>query len=362
MKQLTKSTSGLLYEENFGENLSLLWDLVPNNLNRVRLNKDSVEILPGSERVEMLMPCPSNTEWVCQVNLSYAGRTSTESAGFVLKSITDNIAECELKGDTRELFDYLKMELDQESTFSLKASKDGQYWRDFGNSKMLDANRFGFFVNELTQYDPLVLKNITVCKNNFITIHDVPTDAVVVVYDSKGANITHKFIIKKENNVLVIDGSNMMFPISYLKVLFLDKDYKEISTSELNDIYGGDVFDFSYNMTFKIDGVVLDDNVHSLNIVSGPFSLYSVQITNNESYELKDKRLRIEASAMFNPGNIPVTIAETSSMDNVSNLDFKKELSLSFKAYENKIFYIKIEKVTNIPTIDSEYRFKISLV
>lgn len=362
MDQLTKSSSGLLYEEKFSENLSLIWDFVPNNLNRVSLKPSSIEILPGDERIEMLMPCPTGSAWACQTHISYAGRTSTESAGFILKSITDNVAECELKGDTSEMFDYLKMELDSESTFSLKASKDGLYWKDFGNSKMLDANKFGFYMNELTQHDPLILKSIVVCKNNFITVHDVPTDATVVVYDINDANITHRFIISKKNNKLVIDGSNMIFPIPYLKIKFLDKEFNELRVAELKDIYGGDTFDFSYDITFTIEGEELTNEDYSLDTVAGPFKLYAVQIMNNEDYDLADRTLKIEASSVFNPGDVPVTIAETTTLDNVTNLDFKKELVITLKAHENKNFYMKIEKTNNIPVLDSEYRFKISLV
>lgn len=362
MDQLTKASSGVLYEEKFGVGLSLLWDFVPNNLDRVKLNENSVEILPGNERVEMLMPCPASSGWLCQVHLSYAGRTSTESAGFILKSITDNVAECELKGDTRDLYDYMKMELDDTSTFSLKASKDGVYWKDFGNSKMLDANKFGFYMNELTQHDALVLKSILVCRNNFVTINDIPMQSTVVIYDANGANVTHRFIVNKLSNKIVIDGSNMLFPIPYLKIKFLDVDFSEIRVVEITDIYGGDTFDFSYNISFKIEGKELTNKDHHLDIVAGPFKLYALQIQNDEDYDIENKTLKIEASSIFNPGYMPVTIAETTTLDNVANLDFKKNLEISLKAHENKNFYMKIEKLNNMPVLDSEYRFKISLV
>lgn len=362
MDQLTKASSGLLYEEKFGVGLSLLWDFVPNNLNRVKINENSVEILPGEERVEMLMPCPASSGWMGQIHLSYSGRTSTESAGFVLKSITDNIAECELKGDTRELYDYMKVELDDSYVLSLKASKDGIYWKDFGNSKMLDANKLGFYINELTQYDPLVLKDIVICKSNFITISDVPSDSTVAVYDAKDANITHRLIVNKTNNKLVIDGSNMLFPIPYLKFKFLDKEFNELRVIELSSIYGGDTFDFNYDISFMIEGRELTNQGNSLDTVTGSYKLYSLQIRNDESYDLVNKTLKIEASSAFNPGHLPVTIAETTTHDDTPNLDFKRSLVVSFMSHENKNFFIKIERSNNAPILDSEYRFKISLV
>lgn len=358
---LTKSSTGLLYEEKFGENLSLLWDFVPNILSRVKLNKGSIEILPGEDRIEMLMPTPVDTGWVFQTHIHYAGRTATESCGFILKSITDNTAECELRGDTRELFDYLKMELDRESTFYLKASRDGLQWRDFGNSKMLDGNKFGYYISELTQHDPLILYDCVIYKNNFITVDDIPKGCTAIVYDKLGANITHKFILKHENGKLVLDGSNMLFPIEYLKIKFLDNEFNTIRESELENVYGGDVFDFSYNITVKIENETVDNNDHVLDTVMGPFKLYAVSIRNEESYDLKERTLKISASSAFNPGDIPVTIAETTSHDSMSNLDFNKQLKVTLKSYENKNFFIKIEKDQNLPLLDTEYKFKLTL-
>lgn len=362
MSQLAKSSSGLLYEEKFGGNPSLLWDFVPNNLNRVSLKADSMEILPGSERIEMLMPSPQQSGWVFQTHIHYAGRTSTESAGFVLKSITDNIAECELRGDTRELFDYLKIELADDSTLSLKASNDGKYWKDFGNSKMLDANKFGFYMNELTQHDPLILYDCIVYKNNFITVSSIPDDCTAVVYDATGANITHKFILKQENGKLVIDGSNMLFPIDYLQIKFLDSQFTEIRVTDLTNIYGGDTYDYSYDVEFKIEGVTLTNGPHALEEVKGPSKLYALIIENNEDYDLVDRTLKIEASSAFNPGDVPVTIAKTTAHDVTTGLVFSRQMVLTLKANSVNNFFIRIEKNPTLPLIDSEYKFKITLI
>lgn len=360
--ELAKASSGMLYEEKFGENLSLLWDFVPNVLDRVKLNTSSIEILPGEDRIEMLMPTPVDAGWVFQTHIHYAGRTATESCGFILKSITDNVAECELRGDTRELFDYLKIELDGDSTFYLKASKDGLQWKDFGNSKMLDGNKFGYYMNELTQHDPLILYDCVVYKNNFITIDDIPSECTAIVYDKLGANITHKFILKQESGKLVLDGSNMLFPIEYLKIKFLDKEFNPVRESELRNIYGGDVYDFSYKITVRIENQIVDNGDHVLDTVMGPFKLYTMNITNEESYDLKDRTLKISASSSFNPGDIPVTIAETTSHDNMNNLNFQKQLKVTFKSYESKNFFIKIEKNQNLPMLDAEYKFKLTLL
>lgn len=359
---LAKASSGLLYEEKFGENLSLLWDFVPNITSRVKFNQDSVEILPGEDRIEMLMPTPVDEGWVFQTHIHYAGRTATESCGFILKSITDNVAECELRGDTRDLFDYLKMELDKESTFYLKASKDGVQWRDFGNSKMLDGNKFGYYINELTQYDPLILYDCIVYKNNFITIDDIPKECTAIIYDKLGANISHKFVVKQENGKLVLDGSNMLFPIDYLKIKFLDSDFNTVRESELENVYGGDVYDFSFNVSIKIENKELGNGEHQLETVMGPFKLYAMSILNEEPYDLKDRILKVSASSSFNPGDIPVTIAETTTHESMNNLDFKKSLNVTLKAHENKNFFIKIEKNQNLPMLDTEYKFKLTLM
>ena len=362
MSTLTKSSSGLLYEERFGSGISLLWDLVPNQLDRVKINQDSVEILPGDDRIELLMPTPAETGWVYQTHIKYDGRTSTESCGFILKSITDNIAECELRGDTRDMYDYLKVELNSDSILNLKASKNGTMWRDFGNSKMLDGYKFGYYMTALTQYDPLVLYDCVVYRNNFITIDGISKDLTSVVYDAQGANITHRFVITHENGKLILDGSNMLFPIPYLNIKFLDPSFNVIKDVVLKDVYGGDVFDFSFNVTVRIEKQEVLNNTHHLDTVVGPYKLYALSVTNEENYELTNRKLSIQAASSFNPGDLPVTIASTTSHDVVTNLDFKKSLDVSFLPNENKNFFIKIEKTMNMPLLDDEYRFKLTLI
>lgn len=362
MKELSKVSSGLLYEENFGEDLSLIWDFIPNNLNRVKIHQNSVEILPGEERIEMIMPTPVDIGWVYQTHIDYNGRTGSEACGFILKSITDNVAECELRGDTRDLFSYLKMELDLESVFNLKASKDGKTWRDFGNSKMFDSNKFGYYMTEMTQYDSLTIKDCIIYKSNFITINNISKDLNAVVYDSLGANITHKFVMTHKDGVLTLDGGNMLFPIDELVIKFLDADFNIVREAILKKVYGGDIYDFAFNVTVRIEREILDNDTHHLDTVVGAYKLYAVSITSEEAYILNKRHLKIEPASAFNPGDLPVTIAETSSHDNTNNLDFKKELEVTFKPYENKNFFIKIARTQGLTLLEQEYKFKLTLI
>lgn len=362
MNQLTKCSSGLLFKEEFGENIGLVWDLAPNELGRIELTNDSLKILPGDSRLELTMPCPQQSGWVFQTHVKYSPRTTTESGGFLLKSITDNIAECELKGDNRDLYSYMKMELSNDYIFSLKASKDGTTWRDFGNSKMLDGNKFGYYLNEATQYDALEIYNCLVYKGNFITITNLPSNILVDVYDENGNRITNKFIIAYYDHHVVLDCTNVLFPISYFSITVKNMDGEEIFQWYATDVYGGDTYSISYNVKFTINGKNVDDDFYDMGTVAGIYGLYSLVITNLDGYDLINKTLSISAFSSYNPGNLPVTIAEATTIDQTTDLEFKKELKLSFKPYEAKSFYIKIDRDNTLVISDSEYRFKVLLL
>lgn len=362
MNQLTKCSSGLLFREDFGDNIGLIWDLAPNKLERVELTDSSLKLLPGDDRLELTMPCPQQSGWVFQTHIKYSPRVATESGGFLLKSITDNVAECELKGDTRDLYSYLKIELDNNYVFSLKASKDGLSWRDFGNSKMLDGNKFGYYVTEYTQYDSLEIYNCSVYKGNFVTLTSLPSDVYVDIYDESDKKITNKFIIAYHKNHIVLDCTNILFPIPYLKFVVKNKIGDELMENYATNVYGGDTYSISHNVRFKIDGVDIDDDFYNLGLVDGIYSLHLLVVENLDAYELTNTTLSVEAFSSYNPGNIPVAIAEASSIDQTTSLEFKKEHKLTFKPYESKSFYIKIDRDTSLILTDSEYRFKITLL
>ena len=55
MPNIIKSSTGLMFSEEFNGKISLLWDLSPNEDNRVANNSNSISLLHGDEKIKMLL-------------------------------------------------------------------------------------------------------------------------------------------------------------------------------------------------------------------------------------------------------------------------------------------------------------------
>ena len=356
MIRLNKCSSGLLFENNFGDDVSLLWELSPNELNRIDTTHDSIRLLPGADRLELMIPCPKSSGWVLQTYINYVPKLASEAGGILLQSITDNLAECEIRGDTRETYSYLKAELSNDYIFNLRASKNGTWWRDFGNSKMFDGNKIGYYLVQNTSYNVLEIFNCIIYKSDLVTINDIPEECEIEIFDDFDMEITHYFNIKRESTRVVLDCINKLFPINYMKVKLIS------STDEaeyfFENIYGGDIYSIANNLEFKINGTDVDD-FFDLGVISGKDNIFVLTIRNCDNFDTIGRKLSVEYFATYNPGDNLVDIAEATSIDKIDNLIFEKELEINIPAYSISSFYIRIERDEDVSLIGEDYKFKI---
>lgn len=358
MAQITKSISGELYTEDFAGDISLIWDLMPGNSDRVAINSDSISLLPGDEKVELLIPSPRDLGYVLQTKIDYKPTKPTERAGCILKSITENYAEVEICGDDLETCTYFKLELDLNAVFSVKAADENLVWKDYGNTKLLDANKIGYYLNseDALNDEPFKIYNCVMYKDNFITINHYDRNNVVRIYNANDNEITDKFVIRKTNTKLLIDGSNTIFPIEKIKMKFFDMTTGIlVHEGELENVYGGDIYDFSYNIEFYIDSVILDDSQYNLGVING-VQYYNLRIVNKENFAINDKILKIEAISKFNPGHKVVDMAHPNDQNN-----FTKERHISLTAGETKEFVMRVTKNKDHLITNDDYSFKIVL-
>jgi hypothetical protein len=91
LADIIKSSSGLLFAEEVWDDLSLLWDLSPNDPSRVAFTSDSISLLSGTDRIELLIPVPKENGYVFQSEIDYHPTTSIQHGGNVLRSVTGRI-------------------------------------------------------------------------------------------------------------------------------------------------------------------------------------------------------------------------------------------------------------------------------
>jgi hypothetical protein len=345
----------LLFAEETWTDLSLLWDLSPNDPSRVVLNSNSISLLPGDKRLELLISTPKERGYVMQSEVDYNPTVATEVAGNTLRSITDNYIDLEIRGDTSELCKYMKITVDDDAILNAKCSMNGSTWIDYGNTKVIDMNKIGYYIEAGTSVTPFNIKKCIMYKSNSVLINNFDRTNVLKLFDSTGHEVTDKFVIKKKNTQMSIDGTNVVFPIDYLKVQSCDRVTGTVYyEAELTDIYGGDVYEYTYNVDFFINENVLTSAIYDLGLINQD-QIFVLKISNKESFPLNDRKLRVSYYTIYNPGYKLAQLAEDGS------LDFETELDVTLGAGETKIYQLKAIKDNNIVNIEDEYKFNIVL-
>ena len=355
MANIMKSSSGLLYTEETWTDLSLLWDLSPNDPSRVVLNDNSISLLPGDQRLELLISAPKERGYVMQSEIEYSPILNNEAAGNTLRSVTDNYIDLEIRGDDTKLCSYTKIIVSDDAILDAKCSKDSANWLDYGNTKVIDMNKIGYYIGAGTKSTPFNIKKCVMYKNNNVLINNFDRKNVLKLFDSSGKEVTDKFVVKKKNTQMIIDGTNLIFPINYLKIQSCDRVTGAVYyEGELKDIYGGDVYEYSYFVEFFINEVVLTENIYDLGTINED-KIFCLKISNKEAHPLKGRKLKVSYYSIYNPGYKLAKLATTNSDV------FVTELDVSLEAGETKLFNLKAIKDNDITNLENEYKFNIIL-
>ena len=348
MANIIKSSSGFLYEEKFEGDMSLIWDISPSNNNYVEINSDKVSITPNGDRVELLIPSPSDNGYVFQSDIEFNPASDLDVAGVVMRSITDNYIELEICGDDNISTNAIKVDYSPGGVVSAKYINSNNEWVEAGNTRIYDINKIGFYA-EPSCTEKFSIYNLVMYRNNFITINNFTNDRYKIL--ENGVDITNKFRVKKYSNRLILDGSNIKFPMD-LEISEYDENNKLTSTYSFTDVYGGDIFEYENDITFIINGDILNKDVYDL----GPVDYikeHSLKIINNEAFDIKNKTLKVEAYTAFNEGYKQVSI-----YNNETNT-YENEINMDLSAGEAKEVKLKIERDRGFVTFDSDYKFKI---
>lgn len=356
MANIIKASSGLLFQEEFKGDVSLLWDLNPNLPDRVTQNSDSISLLPGNKRLELLIPIPQESSYIMQSKIKYTPTTNADKAGITFKSVTDNYIDLQICGDDIINCAYTKMTVDDYGILTARVSNDGLVWSNYGNTKMTNTYNMGYYIDENSLNDKIDIYSCTVFKNDFVVLNNFDRLTYIKIFDENNNEVTDDFVIKKKNTKIILDCTDIIFPIKKITLRIYDRNTDAlIHEGELLEIYGGDVYEYNYNLDFYINGTLLDDQEFNLGGIETE-KIFNLTIENKEDYEIKDKTLSIEYYTLLNMGHRSVYIT------NESGESYSKAIKhINFAPGESKIFKLKILKDKTYPQIDENYKFNITL-
>ena len=348
MSEIIKSSSGLMFSEDFGSDISLLWDISPNEQDRVVQNSDSISLLHNSGRTKMLIPIPTDNNYVMQSKINFEPISENDKAGLTIDSLTDIHVDFEVCGDDTTNANYMKMCVDEYGILSAYASSDGERWTNYGNTKINNMNSIGFY-NESSDAD-MSIYNCIMYKNNYITINGFDRKNYIKVFDKGGNEITDDFFIRKYNSRIVIDGIYRIFPIDELTVnIYRIIDDELLSSNVLSNIYGGDIYEFKYDLEVKVNNATIDNNneLYDLGEIATD-TIFELTITNKELFDMVGKTVRVSYYSFLNKAYKLVKIAPQNSdtfVDKIEGVDIKSGYSATFKLKITKnAIYSEIEE------------------
>lgn len=138
MSKLNKTTSGLLFYDDFSER-TLMWQLSPSDADCIRFGDKGLQILHNRRYVTFTIPEPDLDEYSCIVELEHFPFDFEDTAGVLILSSTKEYAECQtflatgpsemvnsntLKDDVKELMGQV-LDESLNDTFVTYSSDDG---------------------------------------------------------------------------------------------------------------------------------------------------------------------------------------------------------------------------------------------
>lgn len=94
MAKLNKTSSGLLYYDNFSEQ-TLMWSLSPSDANCVSFGDNGLQIRHNENYVSYTIVEPSIEEYSCVVKLDHIPQASGDIGGVIIMSDSKGYAECQ---------------------------------------------------------------------------------------------------------------------------------------------------------------------------------------------------------------------------------------------------------------------------
>lgn len=350
--KITKIATGLILKDDFSNSFNPAWDFFPNSLDRVLFNEDSIVLLPQkSEPLEMLMPSPIDGKFIMQTELNYNPLSENDIAGCLIKSITGNTVDCEFTYEegAQNNYKYLSLSSNENYIINLRASADGRNWHDLGNTKFYDGNYLGYFINGSDA--ELEIKNCVLCRDKFVVIRGInPTDTVKLI-DSKNTDLIElaglDYVLK--GTKLIIDVSNILLPIKNVSLVI-----NNVNVLNIDELYGGDAFDYDSNILFEIEGTEGFD----LGEVYGKAKNYTLTVTNNSNNERVGK-LVIDKVSSYDKGHCMAYLYDIDETDFTKK---QKSLDMTISAGQTMKCIVRIDKDTSYVSLEDNFNFNILFV
>jgi hypothetical protein len=420
MPKLTKSTSGLIFYDDFSVN-NLIWNLSPSNYDNVSFG-NGLRIHHNDTYTTLSILEPGKTySFVCKLN--HIPVNKDDIGGVIVMSNNVNYAECQSyisDGPStysnanlmeKVIIDYVDNAMSTKFTeyavddgtgagtdpvtppagtdpvpgnftdvfypyikfaklgdlYSFYASSDGITWIEIGNTEIPDSNRVGFFLYaadaEGIESGNFTVEYAALYSNNYIVFDNIKPDQHIEIRTTDRLICTDQsgFVVRKDNKI-IIDTTNVLMPLNNARFIVL-QDNKIVYEYSIPSLIGGDSYSYGYNLKICVANQELSpENLFYLGEFIHNDHTVKLDIYNNEDYELRDLKVTITSYSVYYGGEETMSVSLYD--ENQDLYKFEKSVIIpSIKPTEGKSILLKLtDKVMqDFYKVAGSYRFKINI-
>ena len=254
------------------------------------------------------------------------------------------------------------------SKYTFFASTDCINWVEVGNIELPNCNRSGFFLYSTEKEDTsdscFYVEYAVLYNNNYVIIDNIKENQTLELRTEDGALIcdTNSNNVARKNNQIFIDTTLMRMPFNNVRLVVLQNGII-IYEYEIPELIGGDKYSYWYDIKVCIDNQELNqEDLFDLGTFYHHDQTISIDIYNQEEYELTDLKVSITSYSPYYDGNETVGISLYD--ENEVKYSFSDSVIIpSIQPTEGKSVLIKLtdKMVQNFYKKAGAYRFKINI-
>ena len=341
-----------MFTEDFKEKNSV-WTLSPNDYSRILFENDSLFLLHGEETISYSLQCNKDDELVFQAQVHHEPKRFDDISCVYVQTTSEDIIELQNYYSAKDehykkYYNYIKI-VKQNNTLSFYSSIDSIKWDKVGVSSVNTDFLIGFSLyGEDKTLSKFNIINSKIYKNNYVIFNNIPSNSTIKIFNSDNIDISTVYNIdfKYKESKCIINLTNAILPIATPCIKIYNSIGNEIYSQNIDDIYGGDVFNTTENFEFKLkDFTGVSGTAIDVGNLTGLNNYYEITITNKSIEDMTSRIIKVGKSGFNSNAYRYTKIALKDKNKNFDDLEFLKELELpKLRKDESMDIVLRIQK------------------
>lgn len=359
---MNKIINGVIFNEDFKKE-NLMWSITPQDTTRYQFTANGIILKHGEGRVLLTLPSPCNYEkYFMEAEIEHDAIDNFDYAGFIIMSTDEKSIECQsyFNSNINKNYKYIRIMYD-DGLYTFYISYDKATWEELGNSRLTDAQRIGFFIDNIKTplTKDLLIKKFIIRRSSIVEFDNINSKVKNIIFRNSAGTIIDNIPYIQKNNRILMDLKESDMPFSG-NIEIINTDGVSIFKKDMV-IDGGEVYANNDNLKVYINNKTIDnDQIFDLGTFFDKISYSSLNIYNDDEKSVFDKEISIEKYD-YVAGDEEVEIAIKTDND-YSKLQFTKSVKIAeIKSKETVELIMKIDRTKSMLPVDNDYKFRLNI-